>query len=117
MASDLEIKAKEAYIDDHFQLAAELYTQAIDHSRTRVRLHQRPECHLCHRRLSERNGRLQSPCSRLRQRSECHLWHRCLSGRNGRPKCVATLQLPDQGMDMLLRVGGNVLIVQRNLET
>ena len=25
MASDLEIKAKEAYIDDHFELAAELY--------------------------------------------------------------------------------------------
>ena len=30
MASDLEIKAKEAYIDDHFQLAAELFTQAIE---------------------------------------------------------------------------------------
>lgn len=29
MASDLESKAKEAFIDDHFQLAVELYTQAI----------------------------------------------------------------------------------------
>ena len=30
MASDLEIKAKEAYIDDHFELTAELYSQAIE---------------------------------------------------------------------------------------
>ena len=30
MASDLEIKAKEAYIDDHFELAAELFSQAIE---------------------------------------------------------------------------------------
>ncbi|CAI0546444.1 unnamed protein product [Linum tenue] len=30
MASDLENKAKEAFIDDHFQLAADLYSQAID---------------------------------------------------------------------------------------
>ncbi|CAN1264407.1 Protein SGT1 homolog [Linum perenne] len=30
MASDLEKKAKEAFIDDHFQLAADLYSQAID---------------------------------------------------------------------------------------
>lgn len=29
MASDLEKKAKEAFIDDHFELAVELYTQAI----------------------------------------------------------------------------------------
>ena len=29
MASDLEINAKEAYIDNHFELAAELYSQAI----------------------------------------------------------------------------------------
>ncbi|KAK3447113.1 protein SGT1 homolog [Eucalyptus grandis] len=29
MASDLEIKAKEAFIDDHFELAVDLYTQAI----------------------------------------------------------------------------------------
>ncbi|XVF09959.1 hypothetical protein REPUB_Repub07fG0142400 [Reevesia pubescens] len=29
MASDLEIKAKDAFIDDHFELALELYTQAI----------------------------------------------------------------------------------------
>lgn len=30
MASDLEKKAKEAFIDDHFELALELYNQAID---------------------------------------------------------------------------------------
>ncbi|CAN0902868.1 Protein SGT1 homolog [Linum grandiflorum] len=30
MASDLEKKAKEAFIDDHFQLAVDLYSQAID---------------------------------------------------------------------------------------
>ncbi|KAJ9164237.1 hypothetical protein P3X46_023839 [Hevea brasiliensis] len=30
MASDLERKAKEAFVDDHFELAAELLTQAID---------------------------------------------------------------------------------------
>lgn len=30
MASDLEQKAKEAFIDDHFELALELYNQAID---------------------------------------------------------------------------------------
>lgn len=30
MASDLEIKAKEAYIDDHFELAADLFSQAIE---------------------------------------------------------------------------------------
>ncbi|OMO66901.1 Calcyclin-binding protein [Corchorus olitorius] len=30
MASDLEIKAKEAFIDDHFELALELYSQAIE---------------------------------------------------------------------------------------
>lgn len=29
MASDLEHKAKEAFIDDHFELAVDLYTQAI----------------------------------------------------------------------------------------
>nr|BBA20389.1 suppressor of G2 allele of SKP1 [Nicotiana gossei] len=29
MASDLEIRAKEAFIDDHFELAVDLYTQAI----------------------------------------------------------------------------------------
>lgn len=29
-ASDLESKAKEAFFDDDFELAAELYTQAID---------------------------------------------------------------------------------------
>ncbi|XP_060203746.1 protein SGT1 homolog [Lycium barbarum] len=29
MASDLETRAKEAFIDDHFELAADLYTQAI----------------------------------------------------------------------------------------
>lgn len=29
MASDPEKKAKEAFIDDHFELAAELYSQAI----------------------------------------------------------------------------------------
>jgi hypothetical protein len=29
-ASDLESKAKEAFVDDDFELAAELYTQAID---------------------------------------------------------------------------------------
>lgn len=29
MASDLEVKAKEAFVDDHFQLAAYLLTQAI----------------------------------------------------------------------------------------
>uniref|UniRef100_A0A2P2LFI6 Chaperone binding protein n=1 Tax=Rhizophora mucronata TaxID=61149 RepID=A0A2P2LFI6_RHIMU len=29
MASDLEKKAKEAFIDDHFELAVDLYTQAI----------------------------------------------------------------------------------------
>ncbi|KAF8044088.1 hypothetical protein BT93_A2154 [Corymbia citriodora subsp. variegata] len=29
MASDLQIKAKEAFIDDHFELAVDLYTQAI----------------------------------------------------------------------------------------
>lgn len=28
-SSDLEIKAKEAFIDDHFELAVDLYTQAI----------------------------------------------------------------------------------------
>ncbi|KNA17113.1 hypothetical protein SOVF_083090 [Spinacia oleracea] len=30
MAMDLETKAKEAFIDDHFELAVELYSQAID---------------------------------------------------------------------------------------
>ncbi|KAF5733121.1 Phosphatase-related [Tripterygium wilfordii] len=30
MASDLEKKAKEAFIDDHFELAVEIYSQAID---------------------------------------------------------------------------------------
>ena len=30
MASDLEIKAKEAYIDNHFEPTAELYFQAIE---------------------------------------------------------------------------------------
>ncbi|XP_044505071.1 protein SGT1 homolog B-like [Mangifera indica] len=30
MATDLETKAKEAFIDDHFQLAAELYSKAIE---------------------------------------------------------------------------------------
>lgn len=30
MATDLEKKAKEAFIDDHFELAVELYSQAID---------------------------------------------------------------------------------------
>lgn len=30
MATDLEKKAKEAFIDDHFELALELYSQAID---------------------------------------------------------------------------------------
>jgi tetratricopeptide (TPR) repeat protein len=30
MASDLEKQAKEAFIDDHFELAVDLYTQAID---------------------------------------------------------------------------------------
>lgn len=29
MASDLEKQAKEAFIDDHFELAVDLYTQAI----------------------------------------------------------------------------------------
>lgn len=29
MASDLSTKAKEAYIDDHFELAVDLYSQAI----------------------------------------------------------------------------------------
>lgn len=29
MASDLEAKAKEAFIDDHFELSVDLYTQAI----------------------------------------------------------------------------------------
>lgn len=29
MASDLEARAKEAFIDDHFELSVELYTQAI----------------------------------------------------------------------------------------
>ena len=29
MASDLEKKAKEAFIDDHFELAVSLYTEAI----------------------------------------------------------------------------------------
>lgn len=28
-SSDLELKAKEAFIDDHFELAVDLYTQAI----------------------------------------------------------------------------------------
>ncbi|KAI5347122.1 Hypothetical predicted protein [Prunus dulcis] len=32
MASDLEKRAKEAFIDDHFDLAVELYTQAIAHN-------------------------------------------------------------------------------------
>ncbi|GAB2293996.1 Cochaperone protein [Dionaea muscipula] len=30
MATDLETKAKEAFIDDHFELAVDLYSQAID---------------------------------------------------------------------------------------
>lgn len=30
MASDLEAKAKEAFVEDHFELAVELLTQAID---------------------------------------------------------------------------------------
>lgn len=30
MASDFETRAKEAFIDDHFELAVELYSQAID---------------------------------------------------------------------------------------
>jgi suppressor of G2 allele of SKP1 len=29
MASDLETRAKEAFIDDHFELAVDLYCQAI----------------------------------------------------------------------------------------
>lgn len=29
MASDLETKAKEAFIDDHFEVALDLYSQAI----------------------------------------------------------------------------------------
>lgn len=29
MASDLETRAKEAFIDDHFELAVDLYSQAI----------------------------------------------------------------------------------------
>lgn len=29
MASDLEVKAKEAFVDDHYELAADLLTQAI----------------------------------------------------------------------------------------
>ena len=34
MASDLEIKANEAYIDDHFELAVKLYFQAIEQNPT-----------------------------------------------------------------------------------
>ena len=30
MASDLETKAKDAFIDDHFELALDLYSQAIE---------------------------------------------------------------------------------------
>lgn len=30
MASDLEIRAGKAFIDDHFELAVDLYTQAIE---------------------------------------------------------------------------------------
>ena len=30
MASDLETKAKEAFIDDHFELALDLYSQVIE---------------------------------------------------------------------------------------
>jgi suppressor of G2 allele of SKP1 len=30
MASDLELQAKEAFVEDHFELAVELLTQAID---------------------------------------------------------------------------------------
>lgn len=30
MASDLKLRAKEAFVDDNFELAAELYTQALD---------------------------------------------------------------------------------------
>lgn len=30
MASDLEAKAKVAFIDDHFELAVELYSQALN---------------------------------------------------------------------------------------
>ena len=30
MASDLEKQAKEAFIDDHFELAVDLYTKAIE---------------------------------------------------------------------------------------
>ena len=39
MATDLEKKAKEAFIDDHFELAVELYTQAIDLNPTNAELY------------------------------------------------------------------------------
>lgn len=37
-SSDLERKAKEAFIDDHFELAVDLYTQAIALSPTAAEL-------------------------------------------------------------------------------
>lgn len=39
MASDLERKAKEAFIDDHFDLAVDLYTQAIELSPNHAELY------------------------------------------------------------------------------
>lgn len=39
MATDLERKAKEAFIDDHFQLAVELYSKAIDVSPNNAELY------------------------------------------------------------------------------
>ncbi|OMO66289.1 Tetratricopeptide TPR-1 [Corchorus olitorius] len=39
MTSDLEIKAKEAFIDDHFELALELYSQAIELNPTKAQLY------------------------------------------------------------------------------
>ena len=39
MASDLEAKAKEAFVEDHFELAVELLSQAIDIEPTRAELY------------------------------------------------------------------------------
>ncbi|XVF50900.1 hypothetical protein PTKIN_Ptkin04bG0140600 [Pterospermum kingtungense] len=39
MASDLETKAKEAFIDDHFELALDLYSQAIELSPKKAELY------------------------------------------------------------------------------
>lgn len=39
MDTDLERKAKEAFIDDHFQLAVELYAKAIDVSPNNAELY------------------------------------------------------------------------------